>query len=242
MAKELHTCNIYYIHVSYVCYVMYVYSVTSVMSNSLWLYGLEPARLLCPWDSPGEKPGVGCHALLPQGIFLTQESSPSLLCLLHLQVSSLPLVPPEKPKLQGRWSQSILTQQDPGQAHFQREVLWTLLPSPTSYHLLPISAISRDTKEPSGEKDQGYWEIVTMKERGVSLKRQTLDHSRTSEGKVASGPSLYGDCCPGWRDLPPEEVCQFVAAYCMLACTGLCWVLCLLGALCRRCFRVRFPL
>jgi len=57
-----------------------------------------------------------------------------------------------------------------------------LLPSPTSYHLLLISAISRDTKEPSGEKDQGYWEIVIIKERGVSLKRQTLHHSRTSEG------------------------------------------------------------
>ena len=30
-----------------------------------------PARLLCPWDSPGKITGVGCHALL-QGIFLTQ--------------------------------------------------------------------------------------------------------------------------------------------------------------------------
>ena len=27
------------------------------------------ATLLCPWDSPGKNPGVGCHALL-QGIFL----------------------------------------------------------------------------------------------------------------------------------------------------------------------------
>ena len=34
-------------------------------------YGLELARLLCPWDSPGKNAGVGCHALL-QGIFLTQ--------------------------------------------------------------------------------------------------------------------------------------------------------------------------
>ena len=62
------------------------------------------------------------------------------------------------------------------------------------------------------------------------------------QGRVVSGPALYGDCCPGWRDLPPEEVCQLVAVYCMPACTGLCWVLCLLGALCRKCFRVRFPL
>ena len=34
----------------------------------------SPARLLCPWDSPGKNTGVGCHALL-QGIFLTQGSN-----------------------------------------------------------------------------------------------------------------------------------------------------------------------
>ena len=39
---------------------------------------LTPARLLCPWDSPGKNTGVGCHALL-QGIFLTQGSNLSLL-------------------------------------------------------------------------------------------------------------------------------------------------------------------
>ena len=41
-------------------------------------------RLLCPWDSPGKNTGVGCHFLL-QGIFLTQVSNLSLLCLLHWQ-------------------------------------------------------------------------------------------------------------------------------------------------------------
>ena len=38
-----------------------------IMSDSLRPHGPSPARLLCPWDSPG----VDCHALL-QGIFLTQ--------------------------------------------------------------------------------------------------------------------------------------------------------------------------
>ena len=41
-------------------------------------HGLEPARLLCPWDSPGKNTAVGCHFLL-QGIFLTQGSNPGLL-------------------------------------------------------------------------------------------------------------------------------------------------------------------
>ena len=43
----------------------------SVVSDSLQPHGLQPARLLCPWDSPGKNTGVGCHALL-QGSFLTQ--------------------------------------------------------------------------------------------------------------------------------------------------------------------------
>ena len=47
-------------------------------------------------NSPGKNTGVGCHALL-QGILLTQGSNPYLLCLLHWQAGSLPLVPPGKP-------------------------------------------------------------------------------------------------------------------------------------------------
>ena len=47
-------------------------------------------------DSPGKNTGVGCHALL-HGIFLTQESNPSLLGLLHWQMGSLPLALPGKP-------------------------------------------------------------------------------------------------------------------------------------------------
>ena len=54
------------------------------------------ARLLCPWDSLGKNAGVGCHALF-QGIFQTQGSYLSLLCLLHWQAGSLPLVPLGKP-------------------------------------------------------------------------------------------------------------------------------------------------
>ena len=50
----------------------------SAMSDSSQPRGLWPARLLCPWDSPGKNTGVGCHALLP-GIFLTQGSNSGLL-------------------------------------------------------------------------------------------------------------------------------------------------------------------
>ena len=53
-------------------------------------------RLLWPWDSLGKNTRVGCHALF-QGIFPTQRSNLHLLCFLHQQTDSLPLVPPGKP-------------------------------------------------------------------------------------------------------------------------------------------------
>ena len=60
--------------------------------------GLWPARLLCPWDSPGKDTGVGCHALL-QGLFPTQGLNPHLLRLLHWQAGSSPLAPLGSPPL-----------------------------------------------------------------------------------------------------------------------------------------------
>ena len=34
------------------------------MSNSLRPHGVQPSRLLRPWDFPGKSTGVGCHCLL----------------------------------------------------------------------------------------------------------------------------------------------------------------------------------
>ena len=50
--------------------------------QTLQPYRPQPARFLCPWDSPGKNTRVGCHFLL-QGIFPTQGLNPHLLCLLH---------------------------------------------------------------------------------------------------------------------------------------------------------------
>ena len=73
----LEPVNILYYQVIKVANKLILCLVTSVMSDSLGLYGLQPARFLCPWDSPGKNTGVDCHAL--QGIFPTQGSNPSLL-------------------------------------------------------------------------------------------------------------------------------------------------------------------
>ena len=50
------------------CKVSYHCAVLSCLVVSLQPHGLQSARLLCPWDSPGKDTGVGCHALL-QGTF-----------------------------------------------------------------------------------------------------------------------------------------------------------------------------
>ena len=84
-----------------VCVCVCVWLVTSVVSNSLQCYGLQPARLLCPWKFSGQNTRVGCHFLL-LGILLTLEP---YLCLLHcrqilyllshwgsLKVSSVPWI------------------------------------------------------------------------------------------------------------------------------------------------------
>ena len=36
----------------------------SVVSNPQWPHGLQPTRLLHPWDFPGKSTRVGCHCLL----------------------------------------------------------------------------------------------------------------------------------------------------------------------------------
>ena len=50
----------------------------SVVSDSLRPQVLQPARLLCTWDSPGKNTRVDCYSLL-QSIFPTQGSNPGLL-------------------------------------------------------------------------------------------------------------------------------------------------------------------
>ena len=43
-------------------------------------HGLQPTRLLRPWDSPGKNTGVGCHFLL-QCMKVESESEVAQLCL-----------------------------------------------------------------------------------------------------------------------------------------------------------------
>ena len=46
--------------------IMYV---CSVLSNCLQPYGLQPTRLLCPWNFPGKNPGMLSPFATPGGSF-----------------------------------------------------------------------------------------------------------------------------------------------------------------------------
>ena len=65
----------------------------TVKSNSLQSHGLQPNRLLCPWNSPGKNTGVGYHSLL-QGIFLTLFIEPMSLVSPALASKFYTTVPP----------------------------------------------------------------------------------------------------------------------------------------------------
>ena len=66
--------------------------------SRVWLFvtpWMVACRLLCPWASPGNNTGVGCHALL-QGIFPTQGLNPGLPMLQADSLASDPTGMPVK--------------------------------------------------------------------------------------------------------------------------------------------------
>ena len=77
----------------------------SVLSDSSWPHGLQPTRLLRPWDFPGKSTGVGCHCLLRKHgriagktvIFLLRDSKMlqaySVQILLDVTLEVIPSVP-----------------------------------------------------------------------------------------------------------------------------------------------------
>ena len=66
----------------------------SVMSDFV-ARGLQPARLLCPWDSPSKDAGVGSHSLLED--LPDSETEPTSLMSLALAGGFFTTVPPGKP-------------------------------------------------------------------------------------------------------------------------------------------------
>ena len=76
--------------------------------------GLQPTRLLCPWDSPGKNTGVGCHFLLP--------------CMKMKSLSRVRL-------LVTPWTAA---HQAPPSMRFYRQEYWSGMPSPSPSCSVPL--------------------------------------------------------------------------------------------------------
>ena len=79
----------------------------SVVSDSSQPHGVQPTRLLHPWDFPGKSTGVGCHCLLwsaylelLNSLYFYTEGNPihHNSPIHHLRTSETLLIPPELPK------------------------------------------------------------------------------------------------------------------------------------------------
>ena len=66
---------------------------------TVWPYGLQPARFLWPWDSPGTRILEWLAMLSSGGSLPPRDGKPCLLHLLHWLVGSLPWDLPEKPMI-----------------------------------------------------------------------------------------------------------------------------------------------
>ena len=76
----------------------------SVVSTSLWPYGLQPARLFCPWEFSGQEYWSGLPCCPPEDL-----PNPGIEPRFPtLQADSLPTEPPRKPKNTGVDSLSLL--------------------------------------------------------------------------------------------------------------------------------------
>ena len=109
----------------------------SVTSNSLWFLGLQPARLLCPWNFPGKNVEVDLQGILPtQGLNLS---------LLLLQADSLPSEP------QGKPSDIILSMYYLAQLIHKIQLRWQVISCTLSPSLLyhPVKCFSQSSAQRS---------------------------------------------------------------------------------------------
>ena len=112
----------------------------SVEPDSLWPHGLQPTRLLCPWDFPGKDTGVGCHfLLLSRRERLTWDSPP-------LRPSPFSFFLSLTPKLNWLGSPVDSSPQVAGKA---APLLWQLQGGPRSSHCCPADTSSKATPVPT---------------------------------------------------------------------------------------------
>ena len=99
--------------------------VVQAYPDSLRPHGLQPHRLLCPWDFPGKSIGVGCHFLL-QCMKVKSESE----ALSQVQ----PLATP--------WTAAY---QAPLSMGFSRQEYWSGVPLLSPLYVIVYKSVRRET-------------------------------------------------------------------------------------------------
>ena len=80
----------------------------SVVSDPQWPHGLQPTRLLRPWDFPGKSTGVGCHCLLQIMRWALCKSSSSVRSLSCVWLFEIPWTAAHQAFLSFTMSQNLL--------------------------------------------------------------------------------------------------------------------------------------
>ena len=149
----------------------------SVMSDSLQLHGLQPARLLSPWNFQGKNTGVGCHFLF-QGIFPAQRSNPSITCVSYIgrwilyhcttwEAPHIALMTRQK-LLQLSWEVLINLLYSPDSAPLYFHLFRTLQNSLNGKNCSSLEEYKRHLEQFFAQKDKKFGEarIMTLPENG----------------------------------------------------------------------------
>ena len=153
-----------YIH-THVCVCVCVQQCLTLLRS----HGLQPSRILCPWDSPCKNTGVYSHSLL-QGVFPTQGLNLHLLCLLYWQTDSLPLSQLGSPL---KWENSTL--------QISQVVEETFCSSENI--VLGFCFITRRSTQPISAAIQHLMEFVHQLK--IKLQSRTLHQEILVHGKIA---------------------------------------------------------
>ena len=133
----------------------------SVVSNVLQPHGLQPARLLCPWNSPGKNIGVSCHFLLHFRLWCAYKLSGLLiylLCVSHVQLFVT------------LWA---VAHQVPLSLGFSQQEYWSGLPFPTPGNL-PNPESSQPTSLVPPSLAGGFFTTGTIWYVGNLVKTQSI--------------------------------------------------------------------
>ena len=108
------------------------------MSDCLQTHGLQPARLLCPRDSPGQNTGAGCHFLLQQIFWPRNWTWVSSIAGIFFISWATREAPIKGRKKERKWSCSVMSNslwphghQAPPSMGFSRQEYWSGLPFPS---------------------------------------------------------------------------------------------------------------